>query len=234
MELTENQKFILRKLSKYIQSYGIKRAEVTIEYDFYGSLDDYFRDRIGFSNNWSVPFPEFASSTLYDIVKHLSKTDALDSLDIDSLNYDNLNINIHADTQMIEITRDYGYNDEGDTSGLTWGDDTDDTELVTRLLDSVRASKLSSDDIIRLNYYGGGDSGYLEGAFEGGGRVPSDVEDWCYGRLEDNFGGWEINEGSQGYFTFDLDKEIIELEHTYNEDVNESNEILFKSFGKSS
>lgn len=233
MQLTENQKFILRKLSKYIQSYGIKRADITIESDFYNSLDDYFRDRIGFSNNWSVQLPEFANSTLYDIVQYLSKNDALDSLDIDSLNYDNLSIIIHTDTQMIEITRDYGYTDEGDTSGLTWGDDTDDTELVTTLLNSVRASKLSSNNVIRLNYYGGGDSGYLEGAFEGGGSVPSDVEDWCYGRLEDNFGGWEINEGSQGYFTFDLHKKIIELEHTYNEDVNESDEILNLSFGKS-
>jgi hypothetical protein len=51
--------------------------------------------------------------------------------------------------------------------------------------------------------------------------------------LEKNYGGWEINEGSQGYFVFDTKNNIIELEHTYNELVEETEDILSVYFGKS-
>lgn len=235
MKLSEEQKYILRQLSKYIKSFGMKYGTIVIESDYFSNLDGYFKEGVHFHNNWSVSFPEFALSTLEDIVKRISNTPALDDLNKDSLNYDNLNIEIHTDTMMIEVSREYGYEDIGDSSGITWGDETDDDEMVESLISEIRASdaSISSEGIVRLDYTGGGDSGYIDNSFDGGGRVPSLIEDWCYGRLEENFGGWEINEGSQGFFTFDLNNNIIELEHTYNEEVNETDEILFVTFGKS-
>ncbi len=85
----------------------------------------------------------------------------------------------------------------------------------------------------QLDYNGSGDSGYIESSFSNGGRVPANIEDWCYDVLERNYGGWEINEGSQGYFVFDTKNNIIELEHTYNELVEETEDILSVYFGKS-
>jgi hypothetical protein len=106
--------------------------------------------------------------------------------------------------------------------------------MVEELIAEIRASDatINSDGIARLDYSGGGDSGYLESSFDGGGRVPKEVEDWCYRVLEDNYGGWEINEGSQGYFLFNVTNRTIELEHTYNEEVEKSDTIFSINFGK--
>ena len=71
-------------------------------------------------------------------------------------------------------------------------------------------------DSITVTYEGGGDSGYIENQYEssnGGGDVPAGIEDICYQLLED-FGGWEINEGSQGSII--LSRDEIEVEHEWN------------------
>jgi hypothetical protein len=42
------------------------------------------------------------------------------------------------------------------------------------------------------------------------------VENWCYDLLEQHFGGWEINEGSQGTIELDVAKKIATFEHDEN------------------
>ena len=56
------------------------------------------------------------------------------------------------------------------------------------------------------------------------------MEDWCYRQLENNFGGWEINEGSDGKFMFDFNNTTIQLEHTYNTEENSTDTIFEESF----
>lgn len=76
-----------------------------------------------------------------------------------------------------------------------------------------------------VTYNGGGDSGYIEGTYEsekGTGDVPAGIEDICYQLLEE-FGGWEINEGSQGTIVFTKDE--IEVNHEWNTEIDETNEI---------
>jgi hypothetical protein len=87
-------------------------------------------------------------------------------------------------------------------------------------------------DIMELRYNGGGDSGYIEGTFENGEEVPAEVEDFCYRILEDNYGGWEINEGSQGSFFFDLNEKTINLEHEYNTEESKTYTLYEESFSK--
>jgi hypothetical protein len=69
---------------------------------------------------------------------------------------------------------------------------------------------------VRIGYNGSGDSGYVEGQYQsqnGSGAVPEGIGDICYQLLED-FGGWEINEGSQGNIT--LTKDSIDIWHQWN------------------
>jgi hypothetical protein len=76
-----------------------------------------------------------------------------------------------------------------------------------------------------VSYNGGGDSGYIEGTYEsekGTGDVPAGIEDICYSLLEE-YGGWEINEGSQGTIVFTRDE--IDVNHEWNTEVDETNEI---------
>lgn len=52
------------------------------------------------------------------------------------------------------------------------------------------------------------------------------VEGVCYDILEDNFGGWEINDGSYGTFVFDVKKRKASL--TMNERIMEVNTNEYK------
>lgn len=42
------------------------------------------------------------------------------------------------------------------------------------------------------------------------------IESWCYDLLEEHFGGWEINEGSQGSIELDIKKMTAIFEHDEN------------------
>jgi hypothetical protein len=48
--------------------------------------------------------------------------------------------------------------------------------------------------------------------------------------LEENFGGWEINEGSQGEFQFNFDTKVVELGHSYNTQDNSSDTLWEEDF----
>lgn len=52
------------------------------------------------------------------------------------------------------------------------------------------------------------------------------IEGVCYDILEDNFGGWEINDGSYGTFSFDVKKRKASL--TMNERIMEVNTNEYK------
>jgi hypothetical protein len=78
-----------------------------------------------------------------------------------------------------------------------------------------------------ISYNGSGDSGYIESDYTSknkNGQIDEDIEHICYDLLEE-YGGWEINEGSQGtiYFT----KDEIEINHEWNtEESYTSDEII--------
>ena len=91
--------------------------------------------------------------------------------------------------------------------------------------------EIPNDGILTVTYNGSGDSGYLESSFEeNGSHVPAGIEDWCYGELSRNYGGWEINEGSDGNFIFDFNTKIVTLNHTENIEENASDTYFEQSF----
>ena len=231
--ITENDKVILRKVAKYLKSYNIKAGVIQIENDFYNDPQRALSHITNFNNHWDIEVPDFFKPYLGEIIERALSN--VDDLDVDSVNYDNIEIEIITDSSRLEITRYWAYEQPGDSRGLTWGDDTEDSELVQRLLHEIMESgtRPDSNGVLQLDYNGSGDSGFIESSFSGGGgQVPANIEDWCYQVLENNYGGWEINEGSQGYFVFDTKNNTIELELTYNELVEETEDILSVYFGK--
>ena len=93
---------------------------------------------------------------------------------------------------------------------------------VGKFLDEIRATSVT------VGYNGSGDSGSVDHNYEGeigSGIVPNDIENICYSLLEE-YGGWEINEGSQGNIVFTKDE--IEVNHEWNtqEDYNEEINIV--------
>jgi hypothetical protein len=118
----------------------------------------------------------------------------------------------------------YGTEDSGnfynfeDHEGL--GDSIEDYFIeVRKFLDEKKITSVT------VSYEGGGDSGYIESTYEsekGTGDLPAGIENICYNLLEE-YGGWEINEGSQGTIVFTKDE--IEVNHEWNTEEDDSNEI---------
>ena len=90
---------------------------------------------------------------------------------------------------------------------------------------------------VKVDYSGGGDSGYIEsnGYTDDGDvniQIPAGLEDYIYQILESNYGGWEINEGSDGVFIFNFNDSTVTLEHTYNTEENQTDTLYEESFAK--
>ena len=81
---------------------------------------------------------------------------------------------------------------------------------VRKFLDEIKTTSVT------ITYDGSGDSGEVSNEYNspnGLGEVPMEIDELCYNFLED-FGGWEINEGSSGEII--LTKDSIEINHEWN------------------
>ena len=89
-------------------------------------------------------------------------------------------------------------------------------------------TELNIDDMI-VSYEGGGDNGFISSEYttENGqsGDVPTEIENICYNILSE-YGGWEINEGSQGSFT--ITKDQINHDHYWNVEESDLGPIEIK------
>jgi|688.fasta_scaffold239645_2 hypothetical protein len=108
----------------------------------------------------------------------------------------------------------YGTEDTG--SYYEFGDYEEGDSIYDTFIEVQKFLNEINSNGVRIDYNGSGDSGYIEGQYQsenGSGDVPAGMEDICYNLLED-FGGWEINEGSQGNIT--LTKNSIDINHQWN------------------
>jgi len=233
--LTPEEKKVLRFISRYLNSLGMTDGLLESEgLDAYEDLnlsDINITEWTHFTNNYSVEVPEQLYPILQKILPYAQinfENKVIDTGDND-INYARADINIDTESQEISVNYWYSYYDVGDASSTTYSEKDDDSvNDVLKEIDEL-------DDtlpLMELRYNGGGDSGYIEGIFENGISVPAGVEDYCYRVLEHMHGGWEINEGSQGTFYFDLEKREVTLEHQYNTEENSNFTLFEESFTK--
>lgn len=219
--LSQEDKIYLGRICRYLGSIGM--TEGTVEIDEIESgyrLEDVDWNQIThFSNNYTAEVPPGLIPIFEKIGNYISENDLVPNPDVDSLDWERLEIKIDCDTSEISASYDYGYTTAGDSSGTEW--DVEDDELLEEIFRDLEDIEPDNDDELVLDYNGSGDSGFVESSFNNGGDVPSSIEEWCYDQLESQYGGWEINEGSQGTFTFNMKNKTISLEHVSN--IQESN-----------
>lgn len=91
----------------------------------------------------------------------------------------------------------------------------------TNLLREIR-DKYQLTGIVTIEYNGFGDSGSIESIIWKGNielensTIHSEIEDWVYNELSARYGGWEINEGSQGNCEINFDNCSYEWHHGTN------------------
>jgi len=233
--LTPEDKKYLRKVTRYLQSYGLQRGDIELleleDGNEYYEISDIRFDRVtNLLNNYSVEVPEGLIPILEKIVVAGQKRQ--DDIDFpDYVNYGRIEIEIDCVSSEIRLFHYIVYTDAGGNGGqLEFS--TEDDGIGMEVFNSIREYCTEVEPIMELRYNGSGDDGYLEDRFENGEPVPGPVEDWCEIKLSRNFGGWENNEGSQGDFIFNMENNTAELNHSWNEQKSKTTTLFEEEFGK--
>lgn len=238
--LTTEEKKYLRSYTRYLRSFGMRDGLVEIDFsDGFGEISDIDWNEItSFSNNFKVDITDELTDIFKKIFDFIDEENLLPELDTgdSDINYRRLEIEIDGMNQKISVSDYYTYYDMSETESTEFYDEEDEEEKsIEPLFDSIEEEikrEGGNYSFLTLPFQGGGDSGYIEDNFDEGFGVPSQVENWCYRQLENRYGGWEINEGSQGEFHFDMKTKTIHLNFTANVEKDETNTIFEESFVK--
>ena len=235
--LTLEDKQYLRRVCRYLGSLGMIDGSIEMDIDSGWNFDFdeiNWEDQTHFANNYSAEVPDGLLPIYKKIADYIQENNLYRSPQYDDINYERVDFDIDCQKGEISVNHWYSYYDRGDSNSVTW-DAEDDKEIFEEWeKDGVLQDlDIPDDGILTIKYNGSGDSGFIENSFEEiGDLVPAAIEDWCYNQLESNFGGWEINEGSDGEFIFNFHDMTIELNHTYNTEESSTDTIYEESFAE--
>ena len=231
--LTLEEKKYLQRVCRYLGSLGMTNGIIEFEFDYseFDCEDVNWKQITTFSNNYTAEIPDVMIEISKKLLNYVCENDLIRTPDVDDVNWQRIEIDLDCEDSTISVVLDYNYYDIGDTETDTRSlEEEEENESLREVFDVLEDDSDIQDRILTIDYSGGGDSGYLEDSFNNGDSVPAVVSDFCYNMLENRFGGWEINEGSQGHFEIDLDKKEITLNHTYNIDETGRDTLLEEKF----
>jgi hypothetical protein len=210
--MTQKEKILFKMMSSYIQKMGCDRAEIMGEY----WDDELFSDRSFIcKGGGSYKFPFDASDVINGWV---------DSLDLDLESAEGLNsvwLEISPEDNSISVIAGFSEIQLGEEQLIVESlSDKLNVEQLTKELEKV----FGDFKYIEVEFNGYGDSGGLEGIKVdgreyGSDRIPNSLEEVLYPMLQE-FGGWEIDSGSEGFFNIDLENDKVVLHFHWNEQVD--------------
>ena len=212
-KLTEEDLKTLKLFSYYVQSYG--ESECDLQVDFYDCSQDYTpKDCLGRDRSNIEGYDK-----INELVDRICESlEIEDYMKQDCEGYAYVELNLDAKERKLRIKAYEQVRGERELGTVFEEDDFDNNvrDLMNELSDDGFKSAY-------VTFDGGGDSGYIEGEIitNDGNRIslPAGVEDFLYYKLQQFYGGWEINEGSHGQFNFNPTDKTIVLdfyEHTEN------------------
>jgi hypothetical protein len=231
--LTLEEKKYLQRVCRYLGSLGMTNGIIEFEFDYseFDCEDVDWKQITTFSNNYTAEIPDVMIEISKKLLNYVCENDLIRTPDVDDINWQRIEIDLDCEDSTISVVLDYNYYDIGDTETDTRSlEEEEENESLREVFDVLEDDPDIEDRILTIDYSGGGDSGYLEDSFNSGDSVPAVVSDFCYNMLENRYGGWEINEGSQGNFEIDLDNKEITLNHTYNIDETGRDTLLEEKF----
>lgn len=236
MELTEIQKKDFNKFSKVLNALNFEDG-VTYNYSYSDEWDNmegpYYKNK---DVDRDIGFLPKTIEDFFENVKENFDTGNFYNDYYDSYN-GSLYFTINAEKKLITIKYYYySFNTEdskiektfiqlsNQTSGFRQNE-----KVVKKLVDEEFLNEMKSvyGNWVRINYDGGGDSGYIEGPVEsenGQSDLTEIMEEISYECLDLFHSGWENNEGSSGRMTFDFKNQKFDVFHGQNYE-NEEMEI---------
>lgn len=227
--LSDEEKIYLDRICRYLGSYGMNIGYIEFEFDSYPDKQDLNLSKIThFDNNYTADVPDGLYPIFQKIIDNFFVNDLFYEPDQD-VYWQKIEILINCDEKSIRLDHTYGYYGTDSPITTEWNKKNENNPIFDILSDEEIIEDFES-DFLTLSFNGSGDSGYIEDFFNNGDEVPEPISNWCYDCLEDLHGGWEINEGSQGEFTFNIPKKIVTLDFTYNTDENSTNTLWEEKF----
>jgi hypothetical protein len=236
--LSPDDKKYLRKISNYLNSLGMRDGSIEIDVDSPWSFD--FREDIDwtrethFTNNYSAEIPNGLIPILQKIAEYVQDNNLFnpDENQEEDMNWSRFDFDIDTKEKVISLNYWWSFYTRGEENSIEWDDEEGKDIFEEWEKDGILEDLTIPDNgILTVAYNGSGDSGFIESNFEEtSDGVPTEIEDWCYRQLENNFGGWEINEGSDGKFMFNFNDMVITLNHTYNTEDNSTDTLFEESF----
>jgi hypothetical protein len=227
--LTPEEKKYLGRIARYLQSMGEKQVEIRIEandWDNKTEISDIEWELVThFDWNSRLDIPSGFITILQKIFYYIDESGRYSFPDIDGLNYHDFLIDIDAAGKSITVSNIYGYYAAGGEGELEF----EEPEIMEEWKDQLKTNgaEIPRDGVLTARYSGGGDDGSLDGNFEEiNQQLPGSMEGFCYNQLSDNYGGWENNEGGEGYFIFNFTDGTITLHHTENIEENEKDTLF--------
>jgi hypothetical protein len=212
---SEDSKKMLKKIKYICMSYGRDNFEQDFSlYDGDSQLDYHFYV-------YGIKFPEDVRKYL-DFIFSEFADDGINIINWDvSNNYDltgycRLSFLFDFKNNKVKIKQSLQYYDTDYNSS-----EIDTDEIPTNIIDTLNELKKERKiETFEVSFNGSGDSGYIDSASDSNGKIfglPADLEDYLYNLIGEYVGsGWEINEGSQGTFYFNLNTKNIEFKYGLN------------------
>ena len=201
---TDFAKQSLESLSIITQMYGEDEISQTIYYYEGNEFPEFYYDpyigRNGVKELKSGPLRQFLES-LYELIQENMVEIFEDEIDkYDSFHSISFFVDLNFETKKLDLTSSITvYDTEYSTHEFEVTD--------TNVIESMRELFDNGNEKIKVDFSGGGDSGYIESigytSDDNQIDIPATIEDELYRVLEDVQSGWEINEGSQGDFLID-------------------------------
>jgi hypothetical protein len=232
--ITPEDKKYLERVSRYVQSLGERIVEIRIEandWDNKTEISDIeWEDITHFNWDNRLDIPSGFITILQKIFNYIEESGDYSFPNIEGLNYHEFLIIFNVIKKELSITQSYGYYDVGGESETDFeGEESNMEEWKDQL--EINGAEIPEDGILTAHYSGGGDDGSMDDNFdEINQQVPESMKDFCYTVLSGNFGGWENNEGGEGYFIFNFNDNTITLYHTENIEENDSNTLFEVEF----
>jgi hypothetical protein len=206
IEITPEERKSILQYFILIRSYGTDTA---------GAYYNFWQDNMEYDSG------VYAKSKKIEVFKPVEVVmeRILDSLDFNEFpeefhdedqEYYNISIDFDTKEKTIEVSGSFTVNGV-EESFEEYEIDEDELEIFEDFLQRGVSEIICS-------YNGGGDSGYIDnnmGVDGSRAEMTADIEELCYKKLS-NFGGWEINEGSQGSIVFNLEDKTITINHEWN------------------
>jgi len=227
IELTPEEIKTLKLFTYYCRGYG---AEEVNQHTYISNCEPDRWDSKWYKSDGGMPIDGYdAIGDLLD--KLIDQYDlAAKGADRDCDNNAEMTINIDCVERKLSVRiTEYrmGQRDMGDSKEIDINEESPYGEMLRKMKQKGYKSGY-------VTFDGGGDSGEIsaqidfgKGNFE---MLNRELENELYNWLENFYGGWEINEGSHGEFTFNVDGNVELSFYEHTEDNVDLGQVLYAEF----